>query len=239
MNELTHVLNDPGKSLPGRTELLSADFDRDGLQAALRESSLAIIPSSDGEISTVSQSGDPNDNSRQTGFFDLHQDGLYYPTAPHFLLLYCEDAGRGDSPTVVADTRPVVEEIDRRPDLQVLREVELVYRGKSGDEHSHPLLESHPLTKWRVLNLGARAYVRSFVKSEPPGAGATLREVVSAMAEVFRLLDGAVVRRHFWKKGDILLIDNHTFVHGREAKSLDFQRKLLRVWLSVKDRGQQ
>src|SRR5947208_3555522 len=125
MNELGEILKNATKSLSGKVMVLRGDFDRDGLLATLRDSSLVVMPSSDGNISIVQESGDSSDFSRQSGYFDLHKDGLYHRTPPHFVLLYCEDAGRGDSPTVVADTRPVVEEIDRRPELHVLKEVEM------------------------------------------------------------------------------------------------------------------
>src|ERR1039458_1310701 len=127
MNEIAEILKDATRSLAGEAKILHGDFDRDGLLAVLQASSLDVIPSADGDISIVQESGDPTDYSRQSGYFDLHKDGLYYESPPHFVLLYCEHAGRGDSPTLVVDTRPVVAEIDRRPELQVLKELELVY----------------------------------------------------------------------------------------------------------------
>jgi alpha-ketoglutarate-dependent taurine dioxygenase len=237
MNELAEILGDAARSLTGKTKVSHGDFDRDDLLAALRASNLNIIPSSDGEISIVQESGDPTDYSRQSGYFDLHKDGLYYQAPPHFVLLYCEDAGRGDSPTVIVDTRPVVEEIDRRPELQVLKDVELVYQGKRADEHSHPLVEQHPLCDWRILNLGARAYLRPARVPRQGGIIPSLREIMTAMVEVFRLLDEAIVLRHFWKKGDLLLMDNHAFLHGREAEKLDYERKLFRAWFSIPNGG--
>ena len=239
MNVLADILKDADRLLTGKTKVLHGNFDRDGLLAALKTSPLAVIPSSDGEISTVQEAGDPADYSRQSGYFDWHKDGLYCQTAPHFILLYCENPGRGDSPTVVVDTRPVVEEIFRRPEMQLLKDVELVYRGKMGDEHIHPVMGQHPLCHWPILNLGSRAYLRPSLIPGRVGITPTLREIMAAMTEVFRLLDKSVVLRHFWKKGDLLLIDNHAYLHGREAKSVDYKRKLLRAWLSVPNGGRQ
>ena len=235
MNDLTNILKADNGSLFGEIHRFRTALTRSQFENALRESPFAIIPSADGDISTVYESGDSTDYSRQSGNFDLHKDGLYCTTPPDFVLLFCAEAGRGDSPTVVIDTRPIVRRIEERPELRVLKYAELVYRGKDGNEHPRRLVEPHPLTGWPILNLGARAYVRP-LKGESNEVVPTLREITRAMNEVFRLLDDAKVLRHFWKKDDFLLIDNHTFVHGREAKSVDHQRKLLRVWLSVRDK---
>lgn len=217
---------------PGTARVIQANCQREKLVADIRQSSMNIVPSSDGDVSTVSEAGDKSDYSRQTSYFDFHKDGLYYPEPPHFLMLLCEDPGRGDTPTVVVDTRPVVAEIARRPELGILREVEMVYRGKTGDEQAHPLIGKHPSAGWPILNLGSRAFLRPSTKIPTPST--TLRQMVAAMTEVYRLLDNAVVLRHRWKAGEVLLLDNHTFVHGREANAVDHNRKLARIWLTSK-----
>lgn len=217
---------------PGTARVIHAGCEREVLVEHIRQSSMAIVPSSDGDVSTVIEAGDKSDFSRQSGYFDLHKDGLYHPNPPHYLVLLCEDPGRGDTPTVVVDTRPVVAEIARRPVLGILSDVEVVYLGKAGDEQAHPLIGKHPSAGWPILNLGSRAFLRPSANIPTPST--TLRQMVVAMTEVYRLLDNAVVLRHHWKAGEVLLLDNHTFVHGREANAVDYNRKLARIWLTSK-----
>jgi alpha-ketoglutarate-dependent taurine dioxygenase len=218
---------------------LGNDFFRNTkqLRSTLKAAEVTIIPSNDGDIATVYESGRSRDHSHQTGHFDLHKDGLYRRLLPQFVLLYCNAPGRGDTPTIISDTRPVAQAIEKRPELRILKDVDLVYRSRSGREHTRPFIESHPLYRWRVMNLGARAYLRPRLNSHLTKEAPTLREITTAMAEVYKLFDKTVELKHFWQAGDFLLIDNNCFVHGREAKCTDRGRTLFRVWISMKKRN--
>ena len=128
--------------------------------SCLRSVGLRCVESSDGIISTVQESNDPADFSRQSGFFDLHKDGLYLRNLPDYVLLYCEDPGFGETPTIFIDTRPIAEHVISEAKFEALTHLEMVYFGKENDIYARPLIGRHPKSGEPVINLGARAFVR-------------------------------------------------------------------------------
>lgn len=74
---------------------------------------VTVVPSSDGPVAQVFEGGDTRDLSRQTGAFGWHKDGLYHARLPQLVLLYCEDPGRADSDTLLADCARAWERLDQ------------------------------------------------------------------------------------------------------------------------------
>jgi alpha-ketoglutarate-dependent taurine dioxygenase len=208
-------------------------FDVSHFLGYVEASSLQVIPSHEGPVSTVIEEWHPVDCSKQTTHFDLHTDGLYRYRVPDLVALYCENPGRGDSPTRFADTRPACRELETGGAMSVLRRCQIAYIGRDGRHFPSSLVQRHPVSGEEVLNLAARGYVcPKFDGSSVP----SIREINEAVSEMYAALDRAVVLSHGWTRGRIVLCDNYTYVHGRDAKAPDTDRVLLRIWLSVKKR---
>src|SRR6266478_5715965 len=194
---------------------------------------LDVVESNDGAVSIVQEQGDPLDFSRQSWQFPIHTDGLYHARIPDLVLLYCRDAGNGATPTAISDSRAVFKRPGRQLRMDLLQSLELVYVGKDGKEFPSPLVQSHPHAGYPILHLGHRAFIRAASTADRQKLRLSPRRGARIVEALREQMCAAMYIRHYWKAGDALLIDNHTFVHGREAESIDRQRKLLRIWLSV------
>lgn len=205
-------------------------FDSQQFLRNIKRAGLVIVPSMDGPISIVQDGDDPKDFSRQSGAFPLHTDGLYYPRVPEFLLLFCENPGEGNTPTLVSDTRPLVRQYEVR--RTVLSDLDLVYVGRDGRCFPRPLVERHPITYEPIMNLGARAFLR-LKEGRHRYAGLTRNRAARLAIALRRRLEQSVSLRHFWAAGDALILDNNSYVHGREAaEGRDPRRRLIRVWMN-------
>jgi alpha-ketoglutarate-dependent taurine dioxygenase len=211
-----------------------ADFDPHSLPSLLEGTSLEILSNSEGAISVVRDDHDLTDFSRHGMNFDFHTDGLYYDVVPQFVILHCVDPGIGAAQTLFADTRRAARVIAEDPALSILRDCELVYISRSGDEHPHSLLARHSESAEPVMRAAARGFLRPRVNEQGLPRLCSLREFVRAQERLFRLLDDSVVVRHSWRKGQIAVFDNQTFVHARQSSRGDPSRRLHRIWISRK-----
>lgn len=196
-------------------------------------SALQVVSTHEGPVSTVIEKWHPVDCSKQTTQFDLHTDGLYRYRVPDIVALYCENPGRGDSPTRFVDTRPACRELESRGVMSTLRRSQIAYIGRDGRHFPSDLVQRHPVSGEEVLNLGARGYICPMFDG---GYAPSIREITEAVSEMYASLDRAVVLSHRWAKGQMVVCDNYTYVHGRDAHSPDTERTLLRFWFSVKAR---
>ncbi|WP_442869687.1 TauD/TfdA family dioxygenase [Bradyrhizobium sp. CCBAU 65884] len=201
--------------------------------SSIKQLGFDIIESNDGAVSIVQEMGDSRDFSRQSGRFPVHTDGLYQTRVPELVLLFCQDAGHGTTPTVVADSRAVFRQPRRPRRIELLKELELVYIGRDGKEFARPLIQSHPHAGFAVVHLGYRAFARASPTAAHLRQRLSRRRAVKILRALRAQIEAETCLRHYWKAGDALLIDNYTFVHGRETQGIDHQRKLLRVWLSI------
>lgn len=56
------------------------------------------------------------------------------------------------------------------------------------------------------------------------------------MTRLYVALTDAVVHRHRWSAGQMLVFDNYTFLHGRAGDDgVDPERELYRIWLDPID----
>jgi alpha-ketoglutarate-dependent taurine dioxygenase len=205
----------------------------EGVLIFLDANFIRATPSNDGLISIVEQSNDVTDYSRQTAFFDLHKDGLYKKQIPDYVLLYCVEPGSEDSPTVFSDTRQVASQVNSVPDLEILRKLEVVYLSRNGNSYARPVIANHPRSGEMIINVAARAFLRPSELDTENVPIPSLRDLAKASTKMFEKLEEAIVFRHRWKKGDIVIFDNNTYVHGRYASKRDVERKLVRIWLSL------
>ncbi|MGY3347199.1 MULTISPECIES: TauD/TfdA family dioxygenase [unclassified Bradyrhizobium] len=215
----------------------NVSFQPDAFLAKIRQFGFEAIESTDGPISIVRETGDTYDSSRQSGPFPIHTDGLYHERVPELLVLFCQDPGAGTTPTIVADSRAVFRRPGRRKRMELLNGLELVYLGKDGREFPRPFVQRHPVAHFSVAHLGNRTYLRA----KPTAPRLQKRLSPQRAAKIARALraqiQAAMCLRHYWRADEALVIDNYTFVHGREALEVDHRRRLLRLWLSATDRS--
>lgn len=199
------------------------------LLSALRESTLRLSGCSDGDYSIVQNQESRVDFSQKGGFFDLHQDGLQNDKVPDVGILFCANPGEGANPTVFCDTLEIVERLaEDEHVLATLKSLQFVYIDKSGREQIHPFLAVHSLTGKPFLNLGSRGYLKQRSVDQAP----SIRDISNLLNRVFELADNATFLEHSWQKGDLIVWDNRRLLHGRGWRTIDRERKLVRVLLS-------
>lgn len=59
-----------------------------------------------------------------------------------------------------------------------------------------------------------------------------MQELMDLFSMLTPWLEEAIVLRHHWNSGDLLVFDNHTFLHRREGLCVDPTRELVRIWVS-------
>jgi alpha-ketoglutarate-dependent taurine dioxygenase len=197
----------------------------------------SVVPSTDGRVSTVRErpsAGD--DHSHQSGYFGLHTDGLALPQVPSYGILYCVNPGTGSAPTVLADSRELIDRIQEADLFALLSQVDAVYFDRGGAEYTRPFFETHPATGQAIVNnIGSEDPTRSILRARP-GSTILPEQVAALQAEVARL-SASLIMPHSWTEGDFLIFDNRTFLHGRglseqQTTESDAARELLRMWIS-------
>jgi alpha-ketoglutarate-dependent taurine dioxygenase len=212
-------------------EVLQLSVQSTDVVQGLRDGPWALVPSADGIVSVVRHEEDPADFSRLTDYFDLHTDGLYRTPIPDYVCLYCESPGRGIAQTVLSDTSVALDMARRAGVLETLESCEVVYLGKRGGSFPQSLVGAHPVTAEPIIHLGSRCYIRPRPDLEVERVP-SLRQLAECCGTLFKSLDASTVVRHTWRRGQIMLFDNHRFLHGRSASGPDATRVLLRFWLT-------
>jgi alpha-ketoglutarate-dependent taurine dioxygenase len=190
-----------------------------------------IIPSSDGLVSIVqdNQMTQAVDRSQQSSSFDYHTDGFYLNQPPALFLLSCENAGSQGAQTGFVNTKEALKSISEH--LPILRGLELIYIAKDLQRYRRPLIEEHPVDGQSITNLVTRGYVEPIVSEETLADLSDIREVSCAMSALFSAIKESVSYVHTWRDGDLVIADNHTFLHARLTNAPDSDRELHRIWL--------
>ena len=87
-----HLLQE-GTGSSGCLCLENVDFLPQAFLQLAENSALRIVSSSDGLISTVRETDNSLDFSGSTQRFDWHKDGLYLPSLPDYVILFCKHPG--------------------------------------------------------------------------------------------------------------------------------------------------
>lgn len=145
------------------------------------------------------------------GRLAVHTETIYQDKPLRYFLLGCLRSSQTGGETTVFDARVAANLIlEQAPELA---SVKIEYR--SG---SHPSHAVHGLVQNRSLRVGPqpvlvfREQAHTNKVFELP-AGWTEKEFYSYMASV---LAKSIATRHKWSAGDVLIVDNHVSLHGRE-----------------------
>jgi L-tyrosine isonitrile desaturase/decarboxylase len=179
---------------------------------------------------------DPENYLFGRGDVPFHWDGAFARATPSFFLFQCVSApppGSGGE-TVFSDTAEVVRRAG--PGLRkVWENVEVTYRTDKiahyGGNVVQPLLSTHPETGATTIRyaepLDPDRYLNPLFLTV---SGIPAHEAGPFMADLrARLHDPEVCYHHEWRDGDIVIVDNHALVHGRNAFRGDPSRHLQRI----------
>jgi taurine dioxygenase len=169
-----------------------------------------------------------------------HQDRWTDPEPPPATVLYGAEIPRRGGATSIASLSAAY---DRLP-VALKADIEartihfpLIVRDPEGrlaeaDIHDpalfaiKPLVQIHPGSGRKALYLGARS-IQPGLETNPRISGLARPESEALLETLFGALDGpGVAYRHDWRAGDLLLWDNRTCAHRREAFD-NAERRLL------------
>jgi L-tyrosine isonitrile desaturase/decarboxylase len=190
-----------------------------------------------GKVLELIEQKNPADHIFDNNYVPLHWDGMYRPQVPEFQIFHCVSAPRGDQGgrTTFSNTAIALERA--APQHRALwSHVTGSYRRKMEFYDSQtvaPIITPHPVKGFPVIryNEPPREGDDSFV-NHPTLAfdGVAAGEA----AELHRSLREALYApetfyAHAWQTGDIVISDNYTMLHGREAFTSGASRHLRRV----------
>jgi alpha-ketoglutarate-dependent taurine dioxygenase len=179
---------------------------------------------------------DPRNYLFSRGDVPFHWDGAFASSTPSFFLFQCvkAPAAGGGGETVFCDTAEVVRQAGAEQ-VKAWESVRVTYRTDKvahyGGQVTVPLLDNHPSTGERVIRyaepLDPDRYQNPLfltISGVPPEhAGSFMTDLRN------RLHDPSVCYHHEWRDGDIVVVDNHALVHGRNPFHDDSSRHLQRV----------
>lgn len=190
-----------------------------------------------GQVLELVEQNNPEDHIFDNNYVPLHWDGMYRPQVPEFQIFHCVKAP-GASQGGRTTFSNTVGALQRAPAAwtDLWKKVTGSYQRKMEFYDSQtvsPIIDTHPLRGFPVIRY-----------NEPPSAGfahflnppileftgvnadevaefhRTLRETLYAPENFYA---------HEWREGDLVVADNFSLLHGREAFETKAPRHLRRV----------
>jgi len=190
-----------------------------------------------GAVLDVREHHDATDHIFDHSHVPLHWDGMYKPTIPEFQIFHCVYAPAQDEGgrTTFLDTRALLR--DAPPELiEQWHGITVTYRIQRvvhyGGEVRSPLLVRHPDSGHWVLRYNQPAEKdRRFLNRHALEYQGIAAQQVDAFEQDLhqRLSDPRYLYGHPWQQHDMVIADNFSLLHGREAFTARCARHLQRV----------
>ncbi len=155
----------------------------------------------------------------------FHWDGAFFKE-PIYLLFHCLESEGSGGETTFVDTTKLWNALSSKEQNECLN-VTLTYstekKAHYGGTITVPLVQKHPLTGETILRLAE--------KVETEKNPVTLR--IDGASDDFygrmtkKLYDNMIA--HSWEKGDLLIVDNYRYLHGRKALAGNMSRSFKRI----------
>jgi len=151
----------------------------------------------------------------------MHWDGAFAGTIPHVILFQCLKApNKADGGgTTFCNTTAAIESVDDAT-LKRWQNIEVTYTTQKlahyGGQIKQRLVAPHPVTETPVIRYAEPVTDLNPVQLKVAGIEEGSQEQFTQ--EMHDLLyDQRFLYTHYWEKGDIVMADNFTLLHGREA----------------------
>jgi alpha-ketoglutarate-dependent taurine dioxygenase len=190
-----------------------------------------------GYVLELVEAADPKDHIFDHTYMPMHWDGMYLPFVPEFQVFHCPVApppGDGGE-TTFTDTSLLLRNTDEST-VERWRQVKGTYRRKMEFYDSvtiAPLVDEHPATGEPVIRYNEITPADDDTFINHPDlefGGLPDGELEEVHAELTKALyDPANLYAHSWQTGDLVITDNFTLLHGRNAFTAKAPRHLRRV----------
>lgn len=160
----------------------------------------------------------------------FHWDGAFHHE-PLKLLFYCtESEGRGGE-TLFTNTELIWESLSES-EKNIALKTHMIYRTKKlahyGGEIKVSLVNEHPLTGKTILRMAERVETAlNPVELVMSNQGKEADEFYRFLKN--KLYDPRYLYQHHWEKGDLVVVDNFTYLHGRKPLGSNLRRSFKRI----------
>ncbi len=159
----------------------------------------------------------------------LHWDGAFYKEPSH-LLFYCTETNGIGGETRFLNTELLWDSLSNEEKSEC-EKITLKYatekKAHYGGEITIPLVQKHPITGKTILRIAEKVETTlnpvtlTIMGSDHPS------EFYERMVK--KLSDPQFLYTHEWKKGDVIICDNFTYLHGRAALKSNLTRSFKRI----------
>lgn len=190
-----------------------------------------------GKVLELIEQENPADHIFDNNYVPMHWDGMYRPKVPQIQIFHCVKSPEQNKEgrTTFSNTTMAVEKASAS-DRELWEKAVGVYERKMEFYHSKteaPVITKHPLNDNPVIRY-----------CEPPAQGddsflnhpnyeftGIEKSEVSTLIKSLNLAlyNDENFYAHSWESGDIVISDNHTLLHGREAFTSGSSRHIQRV----------
>ena len=155
----------------------------------------------------------------------FHWDGAFYKE-PRLLLFHCLESEGSGGETTFVDTTSLWNSLSAKEQNECLN-VTLTYstekKAHYGGTITVPLVQKHPVTGETILRLAEKVETeKNPVTLNVEGASDDFYERMTK-----KLYDNMIT--HSWEKGDLLIVDNFRYLHGRKRLAGNMTRSFKRI----------
>lgn len=159
-----------------------------------------------------------------------HWDGAFLGKIPHYIFFHCAEAPDPDAggETIFCDTTLVLAKASQA-EKRLWNSTRINYSTDKvvhyGGSFTSPIVSTHPIAGYPVLRYAEEVNDLNpvYLNCDPPENNIVQTQLKAA------LYDPACMYAHRWISGDIVIADNHTLLHGRNAYRKESPRHLRRV----------
>lgn len=159
----------------------------------------------------------------------FHWDGAFY-REPAKLLFYCVESEGEGGETLFVNTELLWESLTSE-EQEKCRQVMLTYRTEKkahyGGEIALPLVQQHPTTGKTILRLAEEVETTLNPVTLTIDGIPDADEFYKMMRK--KLYDEDFLYAHKWQKGDLVVCDNFTYLHGRNPLKQNLRRSFKRI----------
>ena len=193
-----------------------------------------------GKVLELIQQDSPKDHIFDHSYVPMHWDGMYRPEIPEYQIFQCIKApsrlegGR----TVFANSINILKNASESQ-LKTWRLVTATYRRRMefyNSVTSSALITGHPYKPYEVLRFNEPHFANQGQLVNPPQL--EIRGISDDQVDAFyigikkALYAPENTYAHSWQDGDIVIADNFTLLHGREAFHQNSRRHIQRIQIS-------
>jgi len=190
-----------------------------------------------GKVLELIQQENPKDHIFDSSYVPMHWDGMYRPQVPEYQIFHCVKAplaGHGGR-TTFSNTVSVLKNIDEAT-LKLWSKVTGIYKRKMEFYNSKtvsPIVTKHPFRDYSVVRYNEVHTAANGNFVNPPDqefvgiAEEELEHFHQSIKEA--LYSPSNFYAHEWEKGDVVITDNFTLLHGRESFVSNSPRHIQRV----------